>query len=182
MGHNFSSILLGLLIFSFGCASYGWADGSGQPADRDSSPTLVQVETLIAPAHLGLNVSKLRTILIEELELAGVMTVQDSTTPALRCTLSNESTRGFSSDIVGEIDLSCRLLSSADNRQQKTFDVVGLGGDAFSPTSPTAEAALVGSRRAEDRAAVDAITQVAPRIADELNRQKLQRLNHGDGQ
>lgn len=167
-----------LLIFSgffallFGCASYGFVDDSGHvdgEGRRAPGPPL-HVETILAPAHLSLDTSRLRRYLIDELELAGLQIVGAGHGPALACSVVDHRNRGFGHDVFVEVELNCQLFFTRDEPPGETFLVSGMGVDNLSRETPLAQAALVGTRRAEESAVADAVSQLIPGLTDALQR------------
>lgn len=159
---NRLAILIVGAVLGASCASYGFVDS---PADADSGPSLA-VETLAAPAHLGLNHSELRSLLIDELEIAGVQVVDSSSTHVLMCTITDHRTTGFERDLVAEMDVACDIRAADADSTMRSFEATGLSTDQLGEDQSLPRSALGGTRRAGMTATADAFGRLAPDIAD----------------
>lgn len=150
-------------ILAAGCSAYGWADTVTE--DQDGSSPTVDIAPLQAPAHLGLDVSMLRTLLGDELELHGVAVAPDGGDATLRCTVYNRRSRSFGRDLVAELDLGCEMDSAGGERPSKTFRTRGFAADTVAGQPSFPHAVIAGNRRADTAAAGDAIARIALDIA-----------------
>ncbi len=155
-----------LTVLLGACSTYGWADSTG--TDGEVAQPL-RVETLSAPAHLGLDHSALRILLIDELELQGVSVAFTGDAPSLRCMVTDRHSSGFGSEVVAELDLACDILPGHDDTPIYSFREKGLSIEHLGADSSSL-AAMQASRRSDQLAAADAVTRLAPQIADALRK------------
>lgn len=158
------TIFVGLVA---GCSTYGWVDSASDGAERAAEQRL-RVEPVSAPAHLGLDSSALRALLSDEMERNGVAVVASGATSSLRCSVADHESTGFERDLVVEMALSCHILAAGADTPRRSVEVTGLATDRISGEPTFSRATITSTRRANNLAAVDAITRMAPQLADLL--------------
>ena len=155
-----SILFLTCLASLVACATYGFAD-----ADLDESAPRLRVETLVAPAHLGLDHPALRTALIDELEFRGAAVVTGGAPAALRCEIVDDRSAGFGDELFAELDLACHIRTPDGSRPPESFRATGQAADAARGEAM----ALSDTSRATSRAVIDAFRQIAPQVVRYLD-------------
>lgn len=156
-----------LVALLAGCSTYGWADAP-RSGDGEGSDVPVRVESIAAPAQLGLDHSALRTLLIDEMERSGITVITSGAPATVRCSVTNYESTGFEHDVVVELDFNCHILAAGEETPAHTVVVRGFSTDVIGGNPTFTQAAIASTRRAGNLAAVDAISRVAPQLANQL--------------
>ena len=160
---HFRLTVVTLALLATACAGYGFADSVDDTGD---APT-VYVEAIGAESHLGLDQSALRALLVDELQRQG-LAVSGSPAEAvsLQCTVADASRAHFQHQLVAELTMSCAMVTADGDTTVRTD---GSATGTIAPDADPSLGALRGDRQTTERAAADAISRIAPQLADAMN-------------